>query len=549
MALRRNQQGGASVRKLHKVLRINVGEVLWKLSLRAGAALGFAAFALALGVAPAANASEIYVAQNVSGGGSGGSCGTARAVGSLNGGDWTPGNTIHLCGTITSTLNAQGSGSAGSPVTVQFEAGASITVPACGANGCINLANSNYVVIDGGSTACGYVGGQDVACSGAITATQTGTGMGSAESIGIYAMGASNIEIRNLTIENMYVHSGSGNDTPPNLYYAVHVRGSNVYIHNCVIHDANGDIVVEAGTSNSDFSNNHMYNSNWNVFLSGPGGNTPNAITQIKVHDNDMHDFANWDTTSDRYHHDGVMVAGNNNLANGVSYISIYNNYIHGSISSCSSNCGTAFVFVNDANHVSTFNNVLVAGANQFFYNGLIFYWSPSTLEFGDVIANNTLIGGTQASGGCISIRGDASMIMRNNIVSNCQTLVSVSTSPSTTFSAISNNVFQDSSLSGVLQVLNSTISSLTSWLASIGDTTSQSITSSLGLGANYVPQSSSPAIGKGANLTSIGIAALNNDKAGIARSGSGAWDVGAYQSGGNAQRPAPPTGLTVSVQ
>lgn len=535
------------MRELRKVCRIRNCTTFWKLTSRAGIAFGIALFVL--GLASAANASDIYVAQNVAGGGSGGTCATARAVGALNGGDWTPGNTIHLCGAITSTLTAQGSGANGSPITVQFEAGASITVPACGANGCINLGNSNYVVIDGGSTPCGYVGGQDVACSGSIAATQSGTGMGTTESIGIYAMGASNIEIRNLNIANMYVHSGSGNDTPPNLYYAVHVRGSNVYVHNCVMHDANGDIVAESGTSNSEFSNNQMYNSNWNVFLSGPSGNTPNAITQMKIHDNDMHDYANWDTTSDHFHHDGVIVAGNNNLANGVSYVSIYNNYIHGSISSCSSNCGTAFIFVNDVNHVSTFNNVLVAGANQFFFNGLIFYWSPGAVNSGDMIANNTVIGGTQSVGGCISMRGDASMVFRNNIASNCQTLLTVSTSPATSFTAISNNVFQDPAVSGVLTVLNSAVSSLTSWLASIGDTTSQTITGSLSLGANYAPQPGSPTVGKGANLTSMGMAALDSDKAGIARSSSGAWDVGAYQSGGSAQRPAPPTGLTVSVQ
>lgn len=491
---------------------------------------------------------NVYIAQNSSGGGNGSDCADALSIGSLSGGDWVPGNTIHLCGTITSTLTAQGSGSTGSPVTVLFEAGASITVPACGTNGCINLAGSSYVVIDGGGTTpCGYVGGLDVPCGGTIAATQSGTGMGNAESIGIYAMGASNIEIRNLNIANMYVHSGSGNDVAPNLYYGIHVSGSNILVHHCVIHDANADIVGEAGTTNSEFSHNHMYNSNWNVFLSGPTGNTPNSITQIKVHDNDMHDYANWDTTSDRYHHDGVIVAGNSNLANGASYISIYNNYIHGSISSCSSNCGTAFIFVNDANHVATFNNVIVAGQNQFFYNGLIFYWSPGTLQSGSLIANNTVIGGTQSSGGCISIRGDAGMIFRNNVVSNCQTLMTVS--PATAFSSVSNNVYQNSSFSGVISGLPSALNSLTAWLSLLGDTTSQSITTSLNLGANFVPLPSSAAVGKGANLTSIGVAALDSDKAGIQRSGSGAWDVGAYQSGGNAQRPAPPTGLTVSVQ
>jgi hypothetical protein len=526
------------VKELEKMVGHNRFAASWPLGLRLLLWAGL--IAGAFGSASTARASETYVAQSASGAGSGSSCSAARAVGSLSGSDWTAGNTIHLCGLISSSLSVRGNGTSGSPITVVFEPGASITVPACGANGCINLMGSSYVVIDGGSTPCGYVGGVDIPCAGMIAATQTGTGLGSSESIGIYAMGASNIEIRNLSIANMYVHSGSGDDVGAGSYYGIHLRGSNFYIHNCVIHDANGDIVAESSTTNSEFSNNHLYNSNWNFFLSGPASNTPNAITQIKIHDNDMHDYANWDTTSDHYHHDGIIVAGNDGQATGVSYVGIYNNYIHGSISNCPSNCATAYIFVNDTNHVYTFNNVLVAPSNQFVFNGLIFYWSPGTLESGSLIANNTVIGGTQSTGGCVFVRGDAGMIFRNNILSNCQSLLSISTSPSTTFSTISTNIFQDPN-----------VGSLVSWLASLGDSTSQTLATSLNLGANFVPQPSSAAVGKGQNLTSLGIAALDADKAGIARAASGAWDIGAYQSGGSsaAQRPAPPTGLTVTVR
>ena len=95
-----------------------------------------------------------------------------------------------------------------------------------------------------------------------------------------------------------------------------------------------------------------------------------------------MHDYANWDTTSDRYHHDGIIVAGNNNLANGVSYISIYN-----STSTARFRVARPIAaprsFLLTTRTTSTFSNVLVAAANQFFYNGLIFYWSPSTLQYG----------------------------------------------------------------------------------------------------------------------------------------------------------------------
>jgi hypothetical protein len=49
-------------------------------------------------------------------------------------------------------------------------------------------------------------------------------------------------------------------------------------------------------------------------------------------------------------------------------------------------------------------------------------------------------------------------------------------------------------------------------------------------LSGAYMLGSGSPAIGTGTNLTSLGIAALNSDAAGVARPSSGAWDIGAFQ-------------------
>jgi hypothetical protein len=61
--------------------------------------------------------------------------------------------------------------------------------------------------------------------------------------------------------------------------------------------------------------------------------------------------------------------------------------------------------------------------------------------------------------------------------------------------------------------------------------------------------QAGSPAIGAGANLASLGLAFLNADKNGTARSSAGAWDVGAYSSGSAATAPNPPTNVTATAQ
>lgn len=61
-----------------------------------------------------------------------------------------------------------------------------------------------------------------------------------------------------------------------------------------------------------------------------------------------------------------------------------------------------------------------------------------------------------------------------------------------------------------------------------------------------------SPALtlGAGTNLTGLSISILDSDLNGVARPASGAWALGAYQTGAAASTPAvaPPTNLSVSV-
>ena len=79
-------------------------------------------------------AEDFYIAQTYQGGNTGADCSDAYAVTFFNtSGNWTnpktsgkigPGDTVHLCGTITSSLNFQNSGSSGSVITLLFESGA-----------------------------------------------------------------------------------------------------------------------------------------------------------------------------------------------------------------------------------------------------------------------------------------------------------------------------------------------------------------------------------------------------------------------------------------
>lgn len=492
-------------------------------------------------------AATIFVAQASAGGNTGANCANARAVSSLAAGDWSAGNAIHLCGTITSTIAAQGSGAMGNVISVIFETGASITVSNCGTNGCLGFNGRSYILVDGSPTAtpCGYVSQSDVACNGLISATGNGSGSGNTDSVAIYTRGStSNIEVRNLEIKGMYVHTcpnSSCNDTSATgNYYCLWDNGTSNNFHNLICHDALGGWKAEVGATSSNLSNSQLYNLNWSAFLSGPATNTPDAVTQDTIHDNDMHDWANWDTTSDTYHHDGCFAAGNNNLANGISHISCYNNYMHGSISdpttcvSASGSCMTAPVFMNDGNNFLTYNNFIGnTTSGQFVNNGFIFYQSFGTLDANDGIYDNTVIGTNGTGGYCIAIRGDASMDFRNNVMSSCNQLlgVSIPSSGTTTFTHIDFNTYQNSSLTNAWQSGSNTYSTLANWRTAIsGEASSQATTGSLGVNSQGIPQPGSILISFGTNLTALSITPLNSDANGSARPGGAtAWDAGAF--------------------
>jgi len=493
---------------------------------------------IVLFLGPCAKAAVIFVAQASAGGNTGANCANARALSSLVAGDWVAGNAIHLCGTITSSFSAQGNGSSGNVISIIFETGANITVAACPTLGCIGLNGRSWILVDGSPTAtpCGYVNQVDVNCNGVIQATGNGTGGTNVDSVGVYARGGtSNIEVRNLAIINMYVHTcpnpATCNDTGGNNnVYGVWADGGPNNFHNLVCHDSYGCVKGEAGTNNTNVYNNHLYYANWDVAIFGT---TATPATTNTIHDNDMHDWCNWDTTSDTHHHDGAFSAGDNN-GTGTDHLQVYNNYLHGCLSNCAANCMTAPIYLNTMNHVSSYNNVIIPATGQFDLNGLIFYMSFGTLNANDLIANNTVICGTNAgsTGSGISIRGDASLTMQNNTVQGCNQFVHLDTG-TTTFTSLTNNGYQDSALTNRWQIGSTNFSSLATWAAATtGGTEAGSIaqTTSLNLNANGRQLTGSAVIGAGTNLTSLGFTPLDSDALGNARpGGSTAWDIGAY--------------------
>lgn len=148
-------------------------------------------------------AENIYVAQNSTGTNSGAGCANVHSSDWFNtSNNWAtpkqsgkigPGDTVHLCGTLTSPITVQGSGTTGSPITILFESGAKFSAPYWAANTkVIDLGSYNYLTVDGGT-------------NGIIECTDNGGALGHQTNVyGVDSYG-DNITIQNLTIQNLYV--------------------------------------------------------------------------------------------------------------------------------------------------------------------------------------------------------------------------------------------------------------------------------------------------------------------------------------------------------
>ena len=161
----------------------------------------------------AANASDLYIAQNAAGAINGADCADAYAVAwfntpanwGSNSGQIAPATTVHLCGIHNAPAGASGyltfhgSGVSGDYITLLFEAGAVLEAPYW-TGGAINLGGQSYLTINGGT-------------NGLCEATQNGTLLTYQQDGGgcvVSNSNVSNVIVENLTISNIYVRNCGG---------------------------------------------------------------------------------------------------------------------------------------------------------------------------------------------------------------------------------------------------------------------------------------------------------------------------------------------------
>jgi len=484
-------------------------------------------------------AEDIYIAQNAAGSDVGYSCSNAHSALWFNtttnwgsgAGKISAGDTVHLCGTITSQLTIQGNGSPGLPITIYFEPGANIT-PAtyCDHNGCLKVSNRSYIIVDGG-TDCGYINGADVPCNGTIRNT---TAIPSSSSFGIVADSCSNCEFKNLNIgplcePNGVDYPGGDNRGIQNLMGTP--NGSTWKVHNNVIHGTSSGIVYVPQENDNGLQvyNNYEYENNSHVDISN---NNNGTMIGAVIHHNHFGSTAVWDYPGCPAHHNSLhafaKTGSNGGTNSGIDY---YNNFIDGDWG----NCATSGLFIEGGEYganrnVRVFNNVFQPTYDQM-NNGIVSLNGDGALAFN----NNTIIGIGANGDLCFSTSGDGtntSIRVNNNIIAGCRTLVLIKNISLSTWDY---NIY--GSYDGGTIVTDQSIPEWYSTIAQWQSVCNCDAHSLSDVGTMWVKvdstghlQNGSPAIDIGVDLSSLGITALNSGLDGVNRPKGSAWDIGAYE-------------------
>lgn len=466
-------------------------------------------------------AEDIYIAQSSAGGDTGADCANAHSMVWFNtSGNWgagagkiSAGDTAHFCGTITTTASTQGSGSVGSPITLIFESGAKFSKAYWGTStsAAIYCSSNDYITIDGNSI-------------GIIENTANGTSLANQQdSHGIYLSACDNWEIKNLTIQNIYVRDVDSSDS--NEYgNGIQTRGSNsISIHNNTINHAYYllYIITASAVALSDYD---IYSNTLSSMSTGivvALGSDGSSIDDVKIYSNTITGGNVWDGTwgAGLWHHgDGIHTwTRGGNQTDKITNLKIYGNTIGPDMGAHT----TSWIYLSDMTEGAiVYNNVLyntTEGPTSGFIHILTNY-SPAP-NLGTKIYNNTIIGGGATYG--IESQGCTGHDIRNNIVTNVIYGIAELDANSATTTCNYNDWYGLIGAGGDTFYRANVAKTYAEWKALGFD--ANSITSDPDLNSDYTEKSTSPTRNTGTDLSGT----FTTDKAGTTRV---AWDIGAYE-------------------
>lgn len=474
-------------------------------------------------------AADYYIAQTAAGSGDGSACANADALADLT---WGTGNmveagdTLHLCGTLTSTLTIGASGTSGSPITIQFESGSKFSKAYWGTttSAAIYANGRSYITIDGNST-------------GIIENTANGDGLANQqESNGIDVTGGSNWIVKDLTIQNLYVHT-YGTNSSTRARGARFTDTSSVSVYGNTIHDCYYG--VNAGTSGSAVTNINIYSNTISACSTAVVtalGNAGTSLDGVNIYNNTLTMGLNWWAASGENHIDGIHVWGVSGSTSPVSNLKIYNNIIDGDPSTSS----TAPIYIEyNVLGPQIYNNVINTVTNH--PSRLIYIKGISAVTASNAkIYNNTMVG--NGNGVAVDIANATGVDLKNNIISNTDYILTVSANSSATSNY--NDYYPTGDQSKPFSV-GGTTRTWAQWQALGYDTNSISIDPEFVSSSDFSLQSTSDAINAGTDLSSY----FTTDILGATRpTGSFTWDMGAYEYGGTGGDTTPPTVEYVTI-
>ena len=481
-----------------------------------------------------------YISQSAAGSGDASSCANAKAY------TWNwaspsvaDDDTVYVCGTITHTgawgdvWQVPKGGSAGHPITIKFckdgEASCGtgntglFTSAAFGLYGAIYIANLSYLVIDGNGV-------------GIIQNTANGTSLANqAGGSGIEASGSHDIEVKNFTIQNLYVHTNT--NTPPGIdhstygFYHCQTCGINQSIHDNVFSNGGWMVTLQTPTKTGD-QNWNVYNNHFLEYCHGVsfGGNVAGA-SGVNVYNNHFDGGSdNWHTgvgNPDECHRDGVHLF--HGSTSSISNVNFYNNLFDGDWG----NQGTSYIFLegyqgegtnNGVDDVSIYNNVFKIKSGNYIPDGAV-WTNASNLKY----YNNTFIGGGAAvSGTCLYQLNMTGFVFKDNLMSSCDNFMAI---PATTNSNINYNLYADGGTSLAFQWGATSIgfASFATWKTDIAGDGNSLTTADAKLNSDSTIQSTSP--GKWAGTATGQLSAA--DKAGVSWHSPPSMGAYEYASGG----------------
>lgn len=529
------------------------------------------------------SAATIYFAPTAQGAGNGTSAANAYAWTDATHGitgasaSWVAGNTLYVvagtypCSAVggngSNGITAKGGGSSGSPITLQFDTTGAVNMTCPYWGNAINLSGYPYLIADGATSAGGVI--QNTA-NGSILANQQ-------QSTGIESTAPClHQEIRNFTIQNIYVYSAGSSDSSSAHGSAdiATVGCDSLSVHGNTLNWAKTGFFLQYTTLTSlNVYNNAIDYTIWSMYIDDTNSSSTTAGANIYGNLIGPH-FSVWDDPSFLQHQDGIFLFAGFSTRTGFS---VYTNQISGDMDAY----GTGYItLAGNGSGDTIFNNVFkqtvdqCLGANNCGPQGHISAGQTGGYTAANLsVYNNTFLGdytlGDPDSRPLCAIWLDGATwsgtnTVENNIYSNfpnayCTNLSSLvlQTSNGNDFYNIAHPMVENYDATQTLY------SSLTAWQAAtlptsgthpdLGSSTGNpNVTSS----APYFITSGSAASGLGINLTSLSIAPLNSDapytfgpsyacgSGCTARPSSGAWPAGAYQLFSSLN---PPTGVASS--